>query len=623
MDAVSAPGYLRTPNVPLARAWNTWTADRFLEFSFKPLGIRITPFVYAASAGRTSIIGPGSDIRLGTHTTDASLVEARFTHCGTTLDWSYAKASPFDLVGQWNAVSLGEWGLRFWIVLCLTQDDGALWRYDDKKRIAFCTVGPRTVALRAERAPLLVTAHDTIAELREEYEARGYWHLSSRGVEARALALRFNLEEAPANRFAVAIADRAELAEGKLATLTHAPAVPSRSEALDAIRDVMGWNTVWDEVNHRPYITCSRNWDIKKFGGFGFWLNDTAINALLVSLFDLEQARENLGLVLSAATPDGNLPCIMTGNDQWVDRTQSPILSFVLWQIYRLAGTRDLLELAYPVLARNNEWWRRVRDGNGNGILEFGSSDVGLGLYKGTKLAAKDESFMDNSPVHDEASWNEESRTLDCEDVGLNSLVCLDCEMLAEIARALGNGEAASRHENEAVSMREKITRHFWDASRDTFANRLWSGKFTASIAPTSFYPLLCKAASPEQTRHVLRHLDDPLLFGGAFGLPSVARSDPAFHDNVYWRGRIWPVLNWLVWSGLRRAGESEGASELVEKGWRLFMQSWSERRLCPENYNPDTGEGLDQPDTDPFYSWSALLPFMKHAHDARLSIWS
>ncbi len=33
-----------------------------------------------------------------------------------------------------------------------------------------------------------------------------------------------------------------------------------------------------------------------------------------------------------------------------------------------------------------------------------------------------------------------------------------------------------------------------------------------------------------------------------------------------------------------------------------------------PENYHPETGEGLDQPDTDPFYSWSALLPFMRHA---------
>jgi putative isomerase len=120
----------------------------------------------------------------------------------------------------------------------------------------------------------------------------------------------------------------------------------------------------------------------------------------------------------------------------------------------------------------------------------------------------------------------------------------------------------------------------------------------------------------------MLNHLEDPSLFGGDFGLPSVARNDPAFHDNVYWRGRIWPVLNWLVWNGLIRTGKAQAAGDLVDKGWRLFMQSWQERRLCPENYNAETGEGLDQPDTDPFYSWSALLPFMKHADEARLFVW-
>ena len=46
--------------------------------------------------------------------------------------------------------------------------------------------------------------------------------------------------------------------------------------------------------------------------------------------------------------------------------------------------------------------------------------------------------------------------------------------------------------------------------SRKIFANRLWSGAFTRSIAPTSFYPLLCGAATPEQTRHLLAHLENP-----------------------------------------------------------------------------------------------------------------
>jgi putative isomerase len=619
---MTVPNYLRTPNIPGHRAWNSWAADRYLELSNLPLGIRITPVFYAASTGKTSLMGPGSDIRLGRHEPDGRLIEASFVHSGTRLDWVYERSSPFNVAGAWKATKFGEWGLRFWVVLALAQDDGALWHYEEEARTAFCTIGPRTVAIKAERDPLLVTAHDALHALRDEYETHGYWYLASRGSSARVLALRFNLEEAPENAFAIAIADRKDLAYRELARTPAPRQAPSRGAALDAMADIMGWNTIWDSINHRPYITCSRNWDLKKFGGFGFWLNDTAINAFIVSLFDPDQARENLAMLLSAATPQGNLPCIMTGNDAWVDRTQTPIISFIVWQIYLRTGNRLFIDMAYDTLARNNDWIRRVRDGNGNGLLEFGSSEVGQGLYKGTGLAAKDESFMDNSPIHDEARWNEKTRTLDCEDVGLNSLVCLDCEMLGLMARALGRMDEAKRHEANAASLRQKIGTHFWDESRKIFANRLWSGAFVKSVAPTSFYPLLCGAASQEQQKHLVKHLEDPKKFGGTFGLSSVSRDDPALADNVYWRGRIWPILNWLTWNGLERAGEFEASDRLAEKGWRLFMQSWERRRLSPENYHPETGEGLDQPDTDPFYSWSALLPFIAHARMMNFSPW-
>ena len=46
--------------------------------------------------------------------------------------------------------------------------------------------------------------------------------------------------------------------------------------ALDAVRDVIGWNTVWDPINRRPYTSLSRNWVSQKFGGFGVWLDDPA-----------------------------------------------------------------------------------------------------------------------------------------------------------------------------------------------------------------------------------------------------------------------------------------------------------------------------------------------------------
>ncbi len=617
---------LKTPNVPLARAWNTWSADRYLEMSFRPLGIRVTPMVFSARIAKASFVGPGSEVRLGTHATDGSAVEARFTHGGTTLDWRWRKRSLHDLEGGWSVVEHGEWALRFWVVLLLSSEEGAPFRFDAETATALYTHGPRTVAIRAERAPLLVTGHATTSDAAEEYEKLGYWHLASRASEAPVLALRFNLEEAPLNRLVIAIADRPDLAQARAAELITTPApeaTRSGGEALDAVRDIMGWNTIWDTVNHRPYISCSRNWDLKKFGGFGFWLNDTAVNALLVSLSDPEQARESIATLLYGATPEGNLPCLLTGNDAWVDRTQSPLISFIVWQLYQRSRSLPLLQSAYALLARNNAWLRQHRDGNGNGLLELGSSRTGLGLYVGTKLAAKDESFMDNSPMHDEARWNEASRTLDCEDVGLNCLASLDCQMLALIARELGLAEAAELHEQAAAALNAQIGTRLWDKSRNIFANRLWSGEFVRSLAPTSLYPLLCGAASPEQTRHLVAALDDPALFGGPFGLPSVARGDPAYRDNVYWRGRIWPILNWLVWSGLKRTGEEAAAAALATKSWAMFARIWQRDRHMPENFNAETGEGLDQGDTDPFYSWTGLIPYMRLAGLVEVSPWT
>ena len=122
---MTSPSHLATPNVPLSRAWNTWTADSYVEMSFLPLGVRVTPLVYAASIARVSRFGPGDEVLFGTHAVDGSRVDARLTHAGTVLDWHYRKASPFDLTGGWRTLRTGEWGLRVWVVLCLSAEDGA------------------------------------------------------------------------------------------------------------------------------------------------------------------------------------------------------------------------------------------------------------------------------------------------------------------------------------------------------------------------------------------------------------------------------------------------------------------------------------------------------------------
>jgi putative isomerase len=569
-------------------------------------------------------------VRLGRHHLDGSLVELELNHAGTQLAWHYEKPDPLSFAGSWRTVRTGEWGLRFWINLCLSTDLGETVRFDAARNAAVVRIGQSFVALVSSEAPVQVTGHQDLAGALADYEAHGYFYKGSRSNAAPVLVLRFNLEMMRENRFGVAVAGSEDVAiERASAVMSPREAIAAEAQAgsaavaLGALRDAIAWNTVWDGINQRAYTSISRNWDLGKFGGFGVWLNDQFYAALMAGDLDANLGHENFAVALSNATPEGNLACLITANDAWVDRSQSPIGSFVAWMLYLRSGSREFLEAAYPVLARNHAWWWRERDPEASGLASFGSSNTGDGLYKGTAFGARNESAMDNSPIHDEARWNPETRTLDCWDVGLNSLLALDAEMLGLIAAELGCDSEARTFATRAVATRSRISEHLWDAERGIFANRLHAGAFVRSLAPTSFYPLLADAATAEQAKSLFAHLDDPATFGGDPVIPGVSRDDPAFHDNSYWRGRIWPPFNYLVYLGLKRSGAEARASELARRSFTLFRRAWEKDRICPENYNAETGEPLDQPDTERFYSWGALMAKLGVAAITDITPWN
>ena len=652
------------------RHFDTWDVDHPTALVHLPSGLRVHLCAYSDRAGAFTSFHAGPQARLEARTLDGEAVDIAVTHEGTELGLRFERTEADIARVRWSTLRTGEWGLRFWVVLVL--EPGAFgdpparvrgWSDASVTGLSWSAGGvERLACVSGARPPLLTTSHPDLAALAREYETGGYWYLGSRGSDGPLLALRYNLEEMHENCVAVGVGpdapDAAALSRRVWAAIepvlagptpargsdrqapTYArrpailvPLAPSPAArphlhtgchdgALDAIRDVIGWNTVYDPVNRRPYTALSRNWSSAKFGGFGVWLNDVLYHALLAGFFDLRLAEENLHAVFAGRTEAGNLPCLLTGRDTWVDRSQPPIGAFVLWLLYRRWGERRLLDDAWETLLANHEWWWRERDGNGNGLLEYGTSLVGDGLYRGTALAARDESSMDNSPVHDEAVLVPESHTLDCEDVGLNSLLVLDGEMLALIAAELGREDEARRLEARARALAARISEALWDPEREVFANRLWSGRFVSSVAPTSFYPLAAGAASPAQARALLGWLEDSHRFGGRFVLPSVSRDDPACRDNVYWRGRIWPPLNFMVYQGLRRYGFDDEASAVAGRSYEMFALPWRESRHCAENYGSRDGAVTDQPDTDTFYGWGALMPAMAVAEVCDVSPW-
>jgi putative isomerase len=619
------------------RGWNSWSSEWPAQMSQLPRGLTLTPCAYASSKNAfTDFPAQGGAVRYGSRSVRGEQIALRLSHAGTEFDLGYSQPEADALRLSWSTVRLGEWGLRFW--LCWTvhwqpdaTEPAVEWSYDEKSGELSATHPRHGAVVLAEGAPaLLATFHADLAALRGEFEQQGYFYLGSRGTRGRFPCLRYNFEEMPRLALAIAFgASRDEASAKARRALAAAPADVPRlqagqgSQALDAVRDVVGWNSVWDAINKRPYTSLSRAWVAQKFGGFGLWLDDIFYHAWMAALFDRDIAVENLEALISVAQPAGNLPCLMTGRDSWIDRSQPPIGSLATWMIAAHSGDPTIVDLAYDTLLANHDWWFHWRDGNGDGLMGWGTTPgVGSGLYRGTKLGARDESSMDNSPIHDETDLDRASGMLTAADVGLNSLLVLDAEILSHWAEQRGDTATAQRLRHRGSALAAKVRDNLWDDERKVFANRLWNGRFVRSIAPTSFYPLLAGIATPEQTQHLLRWLDDPRAFGGFWRLPSVTRDDPAYPDNVYWRGRIWPPLNLLTYLGLRRADQRLAAERLASDSHRLFEQAWRKGQ-CPENFNAESGLADDQPDTDLYYGWGALMPLIATLDISRLTPWA
>lgn len=98
------------------------------------------------------------------------------------------------------------------------------------------------------------------------------------------------------------------------------------------------------------------------------------------------------------------------------------------------------------------------------------------------------------------------------------------------------------------------------------------------------------------------------------YGVPSIARSDPAFWDNGYWRGRIWGPHLQLVYWGLRRYSHLPSVAAvravLVKQSRQLLLDNWRLFRHVNENSNGITGTG-EASYSDWFYHWGALAGFL------------
>ena len=157
-----------------------------------------------------------------------------------------------------------------------------------------------------------------------------------------------------------------------------------------------------------------------------------------------------------------------------------------------------------------------------------------------------------------------------------------------------------------------------WDEETGLYLNRRTdTGQFEHRLSPFHFHVLFSRKVDDRKKHRIIReHLLNEQEFWTNYPLPSISKSDPSYIKQTYWQGRVWAPMNYLVFRALKTTGANDVCEALATRSKELILKEWISHGHIHENYDPETGEGCNNPRSDPFYHWGGLLAYMSLEHD-------
>ncbi len=329
------------------------------------------------------------------------------------------------------------------------------------------------------------------------------------------------------------------------------------------------------------------------------WVETQPMGGEMYAKHNMTAALNNQLLFMRHQRKDGRIPgTIGTGPDGKAEPRFATLQGFcfpwpALNMYYWLGEDRAYLDMLADTLERYDAYLWRVRDSNGDGILEsWCQTDTG------EDFAAR---YGDAPFHHPQDTPPQDSSIVPMASMDIMSYSYTARDTLCEISRIRGDGnEHKWRRAADEVAavIREKL----WDEARGACFEKDKYGNTIDILCHNNLRCMYFGSFSQEMAdRFVNEHLLNPEEFWTTLPLPSVAANDPAFRNinGNNWSGQCQGLTYQRAILALERYGYEKIVTRL---GKKLFAAIINCGYLFPQQFDPFTaaiGFDADKPFED------------------------
>ena len=405
--------------------------------------------------------------------------------------------------------------------------------------------------------------------------------------------------------------------------MTHLQQFPDLNHWLQKAAALLESNRI--DIDGHSYTAPSL--DTLDFGRKDYanqYLWDSCFHAIIWRWIDPQKAQAELLSLVSRQVEEGPDAGMIPHCNYWRNGggwlwsqpersslTHPPLIAVAANLVFEHSHDREFLAAIYSRVEKYHDWFDRRRDPDKDGLVciihpwEAGGdapprwdSFLGLDTYipeegRAARIKMVEELIRyDYDPIA-----LVQNGCFHVESLEINGIRAADLEAMADIAMVLDKPE-------EAAEWLRRV-----DIVRNGFRSRMIVDGLPYDLDGIEEKPILQPNAGQfvtlfgglptyEQAQQLVHQLKEA-NFWDVFPVANTPTDSPEYAPEHYWRGNVWPCLNWLIYQGLRRYGFHDIADELSARSFALLEQSgfW-------EYYHPETGAGLGGQD----FSWACVM---------------